>query len=722
MKRHILCFGMLCAIFALLGVLAVSPARAMQATVDVSQAFSYINSYGQQVNLPAVNAVNWANPSTPQQITAKFLGLLRYFGEMGLAGSIRIPAGTWQVTQTLYLETYDARQWPNYYPVNLYGAGQTTTILQAAPGYEDMPVVMLNETIQQPNLDLNAYHRPQVTGVGMLDSSVTGPCYGYRTLSVPPSSVISDRSVWEVGTVYNVNDYVVCNGNTFICTTANTGSSANQPGPNSYWQTPPSWATGQNYAVNNVVALNSQQVYVCTVAHTSDTTTTEPNSGTNWRGYWRQIHVYADGYVECSPLTAGPLDPATNNTQATYWQDTQQLTLDVCVTNNSNCNMNGTICGVEGGSVGSSWLGSTWNLSTDGNEVYFDIVQPSTITNLHNTVTDIRCTIGSGPLGPGTHRLSVQLDFRNGQQYVAAWVDNNQQTVNGSASYALPAGISFLPYNAGGFYLGRTTDTGANGFQNDWTFSGLHLSATNRYAVATSLPSAQQWVGGGAVQGNDNTRFFINDSNTIAYLPLADAPPADTDYTNSAWCSMTVQSGKASTPAGLATPPLGYGWWNAGYQRKRLSRLADHQPVGAKAAQLLWRRGRCLCRLRVTPAERHHGRRVQRLQHCQPSRQFVYLAPLQCDAAECLLLRLVRQCRVGQHDRRRWHHLQCLREACHHHVMRQFRLAQRDHRRRLLQRLPGERSERLRTHVGLCQRDHQCRPHASVALQRGVLP
>ena len=55
----------------------------------------------------------------------------------------------------------------------------------------------------------------------------------------------------------------------------------------------------------------------------------------------------------------------------------------------------------------------------------------------------------SGPLGPGTHRLSVQLDFRNGQQYVAAWVDDNQQTVNGSASYALPAGISFLPYNAG---------------------------------------------------------------------------------------------------------------------------------------------------------------------------------------------------------------------------------------------------------------------------------
>ena len=258
--------------------------------------------------MPAVNAVNWANPSTPQQITAKFLGLLRYFGEMGLAGSIRIPAGTWQVTQTLYLETYDARQWPNYYPVNLYGAGQTITILQAAPGYEDMPVVMLNETIQQPNLDLNAYHRPRVTGVGMLDSSVTGPCYGYRTLSVPPSSVISDRSVWEVGTVYNVNDYVVCNGNTYVCTTANTGCLANQPGPNSYWQTPPSWVTSHNYAVNNVVALNSQQVYVCTVAHTSDTTITAPNSGTNWRGYC--------GRFTCMPagMSSAPRSPRARST------------------------------------------------------------------------------------------------------------------------------------------------------------------------------------------------------------------------------------------------------------------------------------------------------------------------------------------------------------------------------------------------------------------------
>ena len=36
-------------------------------------------------------------------ITQKFLALIRYFNEMGLNGTITIPAGTWLLNQTLYL-------------------------------------------------------------------------------------------------------------------------------------------------------------------------------------------------------------------------------------------------------------------------------------------------------------------------------------------------------------------------------------------------------------------------------------------------------------------------------------------------------------------------------------------------------------------------------------------------------------------------------------------
>ena len=109
------------------------------------------------------------------------------------------------------------------------GAGQTTTILQAAPGYENMLPVQIGLYQQPVNEDENALHRPQVTGVGILDSSVTSTKYGYRTLSVAPASAsVNDRGPWVSGTAYNVNDLVTLNNGpnsasqTYLCTTANT--------------------------------------------------------------------------------------------------------------------------------------------------------------------------------------------------------------------------------------------------------------------------------------------------------------------------------------------------------------------------------------------------------------------------------------------------------------------------------------------------------------------
>ena len=91
--------GVLFALIALLLGCTLTRVQAIVPTyLDVSQAFSYYNSQGQQVNLSAITT-----GSTPTVITQKFLALIRYFNEMGLNGTIYIPAGTWEINQTLYL-------------------------------------------------------------------------------------------------------------------------------------------------------------------------------------------------------------------------------------------------------------------------------------------------------------------------------------------------------------------------------------------------------------------------------------------------------------------------------------------------------------------------------------------------------------------------------------------------------------------------------------------
>ena len=169
----------------------------------------------------------------------------------------------------------------------------------------------------------------------------------------------------------------------------------------------------------------------------------------NWRAYWREINVYADGFLDNTPLTVGPLDPATNYTQATYWQNTNQFTLDVCVTNNNPAPMNGTICG-GAGPVRRQHL----------SEQRVVVVQPTAamcisssrsppgsptkrICAYRNQYSDRSATRRV----QGTHRISVQIDFRSGEQYLAAWIDGVQQGINGNnATYALPAGAAFMPY------------------------------------------------------------------------------------------------------------------------------------------------------------------------------------------------------------------------------------------------------------------------------------
>jgi len=505
-------FLMVCVVTLMLGAMRC---MAVPMAVDLSAAFSYTNNQGQLINLPVVTTA-----STPTDITNKFLGLIRYFYEMGINGTISVPAGTWKINKTLYLNQYNTIN-STTYVVNLVGAGQNQTIIEAAPGYEAIPLIMAGEYLQEPKngnafVDINALHHPQVSGVGIYDGTVTGTRYGLRTKSTP-SGTLNDRGTWAGGVAYAVNDKVTDGTNTFVCTTAHT-------------------------AVDGSGSLN------------------KPYYGINWHNFWRQTAACASGYFVDSPLTVGPLD-TTKPGQPTYLQNSDQFTLDVCVKNNESVGMDGQVCILTSGDLASSWRGTIWSLQSNSNGLYFTLNVPSGITNEGDTGTVIQARLGNQP-GPGVHRITIQADFRDPQRQLAAWVDGIQVgvTVNGTtaASYQYPSGTRMQNYETGAFQIG-TNYRGFPGLvDQDWTYCGLSISNAVRYQVR-NIGDAQLLSGGGSP--TDNGRYFTNDTNTVAFLPLDDAPPADTDYLNSSWKLVKVQHGYASTPSGN-TPHYGYGWWS----------------------------------------------------------------------------------------------------------------------------------------------------------------
>ena len=493
---------------------------AVPTTLDVSQQFSYTNVAGQPISLPAVTP-----QSDPQQITDKFLGLIRYFNEQGINGTIFIPAGTWRITRTLHLShmNYSLNR-----PLvtNIQGAGQKESILEGAPGFQEIPLLMLGDYLQEGAADLNALHHPYLTNI--YDNSVTGRHYGLRTQSVP-DGVTTEVGVWKAGTAYQAGQIVTLE--------------------------------------------NPKSRYICYQQHTATDGADKPYSGNNWRGYWLQTNVTATGFVPASPLTAGPLDPDSNYTQATYWAKSEQFTLDLCVKNNGTLPMDGILAAVSNSEYASSARGTIWALAARGNNnLDFFIVVPTGIAGEIETGQTISARFGS-PLGPGVHRISVQIDFRAPVRRLAAWVDGVQQsiTVSGksAASYQYPEGTRFLPYNSGAFIFG-TGYRGQIAMQDqDWTYAGLKISNTERYAVR-NIGDAQQTLAG--APPSDAQRFFTDDAQTIAFLPLQDTPPTDADYLNPMQSLVTIQHGQAATPPGK-TPQRGFGYW--------LQNMGGYQPGAA---------------------------------------------------------------------------------------------------------------------------------------------
>ena len=496
-------------------ILAFSQAWAAPLTLDVSVPFTYANAAGEQVVLPAITP-----QSDPQRITDKFLALIRYFNEQGTSGTIHIPRGTWRLTRTLHLSHFSAPS--NQLVTYLVGEGQQETVLEAAPGFQEIPLLFLGDYLQEVAADLNALHRPLLNNI--FDATVAGARYGLRTQSTPEGVDLIDTGAWKADATY-------------------------QPG-------------------QTVTLENPQSRYLCTTAHTSSNGVDMPFLGKNWRAYWRQIAVPASGTVHSSPLTAGPLDPARGYTQASYWAKSDQFTLDLCVKNNGAAKMDGVLAAVSNSDYASSLRGSIWGLRANpATGLAFFLVLPGMDGEMESGQS-ITANFGA-PLGEGVHRISVQIDFREPERRLAAWVNGQQQAITvenvSGASYQFPAGTRFLPFSAGAFIFG----TGARGFianqQQDWTYAGLKISNVVRYAVRNAGDVQQTFTGD--VPG-DAARYFTNDASTVAYLPLQDAPPADSDYLNPMHSLVTVQHGQAATPPGK-TPQRGYGFWlqhMGGYQ------------------------------------------------------------------------------------------------------------------------------------------------------------
>ena len=555
--------------------------------VDVSQPFTYTNNLGNQVTLPAITT-----NSTPSAITSKFQGLINYFTQTGICAEIDIPAGTWLINQTLYLNNFESSH-GGYQQglINLRGAGEGTTMLQPAPGYEDMPVLMGGKYLQagttagDTTLDLNALHHPQITGV--YDGSVTGTHYGLRTLSTP-SGTVNNRGTWATGTSYNVGDQVTqsTGGSTesFVCTTAHTStlngvnlsiastsrtgntvtvttSAAHGLTVGTRYEARVTGVIGTYGDMNTVMDMlvsgvpsNTQFTYTLPGQDTTGTggnayiyDPAEPVYGTQWRSYWRETAVPASGLFFGTPLDAGPLDSSTNNTQPTFWKDTGQLTLDLCVVNNGTSNLGGQLLA----------LTDEFSINLGGGiKLYVSKPGPDA-----NTPYQFMCGTNNAnlTLAPGVHRITLQFDYVtnhsiaiyvDGVQQPMWWCDINNNYNTGATAALTPDMASFMRYDGigGGLALNNVSDI---------TICGLNMSNTLRYAEGAAY-STQVLTNQSAP--TDSFRYFNDDANTIAYLPLTDAPPADADYNNPAWSLVKVQEGQASIPSG-GTQLYSYGWW-----------------------------------------------------------------------------------------------------------------------------------------------------------------
>ncbi len=247
-------------------------------------------------------------------------------------------------------------------------------------------------------------------------------------------------------------------------------------------------------------------------------------------------HVRAAGFFPLCPFTLGArLARYPNN--GTHYSADPVFTVELCVRNNGDGVMKGVICGVGDGPRGDIGDPMTlWTIDSD----------PTTGAHLafHARVQDamgreslLTLPLATAPVGAGTLRVAVQLDFTAGR--ACAW--SSISTVLPlplacTAVATLPTGTRFKTFAYGAFRLGRVTDSPFTGSPadpltrqlGDWTYAGVYLGDALRYAWPTAPGAAQARLDGAAI--TDASRYFTRDAGSIALSSDRPRDPAASNH------------------------------------------------------------------------------------------------------------------------------------------------------------------------------------------------
>jgi hypothetical protein len=405
-------------------------------------------------------AENAAETTRAIQLRLDYLSGLKPTG-----GRVLLPRGDWYLTAPLVLDQSN---------VELVGAGQEATTLQAAPGRSAMPLIHVAMTRYFPNLPHQAANWLPLDRI--LDDSIPKGRYGIRTYAEFPAG-----------------------GN-------HVEARVKRP-----------WAEGATFSPGEAVRIShgpATYICVCTAAHTA-TKQNCPAEGPAWERYWI-IKVPATVFFSMNPFSDGAFDPATG--RASNWAGMSAYTLDMAYVNNSP-NPAKAVAGVCWGEGGEHKAWALYQSDVGTLRLAYNLAGPDgKPLGFQDEINPRGCL----PTELGLFRIILQFDFAAGKLQVwvrwpksTAWV----RTVDRS----FPAGSRFFPTKKSSFFFAGHPNGSpyANRSEyevpSDYTLCGLHMANSLRYADGEDCRVRET----GRLP-TDRFAYFDNDPGTMAYLPLTD--------------------------------------------------------------------------------------------------------------------------------------------------------------------------------------------------------
>ncbi len=378
-------------------------------------------------------------------------------------GRVVIPRGDWFLTAPLVLDQGG---------VELVGAGQDATTLQAVPGKAAMPLVHVAMTRFFPYLP----HQPEnwVPLAGLLDNTVPAGRYGIRTYTeYPPGGnhlTVKATKSWAEGTAFQPGDAV------------------------------------------KVSANYSQITCVCTAVHTASADT-RPLQGTHWTQAWT-AKVPANVFFSMNPFADGALDPASG--RASNLAGMSAYTVELAYVNNS-ANTARPVAGVCWGEAPQNKVWALYQSDVDSLRLAYNLtLADGTPVSWQDEVNPR----GQSPTAIGLYRVVLQFDFTGHR--LQAWLRGpNNPTWVRTLNRDLPVGAHFTPTQKASFIFGGYPNGSPYANRSDfdvpydYTLCGLRMSAVPRYADADALTLRS----GGAPT---DAIYFANDPGTMGLLPLTD--------------------------------------------------------------------------------------------------------------------------------------------------------------------------------------------------------